>query len=860
MNSPELDEKRGLPRKRSKVSRACDSCRRKKIRCDAEYLVTLLKVTKVCNNCVKNTDTCTFSRTPLKRGPSKGYIRDLVDRMDELAVPYSLHSSVLKLSERPRLKLVDTELQKPTAPIAVPGAPTTLSGPLPAQLHPFTGHIPHISGAYGQTTLSGAQASHTAPSSMGAMKPVFHRLAFSSLPSSALPIILPPLLGPLPLTQSANLAVPLSTPGSGPISPHSSLTPDRERDRRIQGPLWKVPYEMPGSALGDTPLADSSRRLSVDLISLILTTGLRLRLPSLKPLVSINSELGPSDSDDDYYLVRSRTYSASLLPRNSVLSMLSLNGRINKSLSLNTAPTSQYAPPLYGAPGAGVPAPSFQDPVAVPLLSLEHNLHVYYAKFHGNFPVLPFSEAVMLRVVSNLSADASGQAMLVVQLFGTALNNLTHYQFVSLNNSIGLLRHFLSLYPFSHHGLAVKDDLLAVVFALLVLINYTVLLNGHGYSLGIAMTAAVFNDFKILENFTDLCRTAPRFDLDDIQVYLPRLYLCLCMIDNCYSLSFGCQSLLANCGVLFANLPHLLPPQAAGMPFHHNVQAARIIHELVRLRSAAIFSSHPQRYNSSWNVEVASTAPKSPVSNFASLFVNLIKDKYELYDYLHEVFNYLKDVRMHSSGSDDDADDEVTDNSYDYQLKFSRLIKKLTQSILNFANYISTIYSQTSSAGPAAYDLVNPFFNISYGQSFKLIKTCKLLVESLLEHVNDNELFTRSVKINNDLSISYNLLVSNLNNNLNAITNAKATLNNYASQNSSSQPAPTVAVNVSGLGFNSISLISSKLDLYNLTFNNVPASNGTSNGKRKRNLSLWKHEFMNTVISFVVREDIDGWY
>lgn len=54
------------PRKRSKVSRACDECRRKKIRCDASTDDDL------CSSCRRVGARCQFSRVPLKRGPSKG--------------------------------------------------------------------------------------------------------------------------------------------------------------------------------------------------------------------------------------------------------------------------------------------------------------------------------------------------------------------------------------------------------------------------------------------------------------------------------------------------------------------------------------------------------------------------------------------------------------------------------------------------------------------------------------------------------------------------------------------------------------------------------------------------------------------
>ncbi|KEQ74429.1 hypothetical protein M436DRAFT_43955 [Aureobasidium namibiae CBS 147.97] len=64
--------------KRSKVSRACDECRRKKIRCDA------LNEHETCTNCKRGNYTCAFSRQPLKRGPSKGYIKELAERLNAL--------------------------------------------------------------------------------------------------------------------------------------------------------------------------------------------------------------------------------------------------------------------------------------------------------------------------------------------------------------------------------------------------------------------------------------------------------------------------------------------------------------------------------------------------------------------------------------------------------------------------------------------------------------------------------------------------------------------------------------------------------------------------------------------------------
>ncbi|KAK0709800.1 hypothetical protein B0T26DRAFT_654454 [Lasiosphaeria miniovina] len=68
------------PRKRSKVSRACDECRRKKIKCDAQSEAT----EQPCSNCRRSNANCLFSRVPQKRGPSKGYIKELADRLNTI--------------------------------------------------------------------------------------------------------------------------------------------------------------------------------------------------------------------------------------------------------------------------------------------------------------------------------------------------------------------------------------------------------------------------------------------------------------------------------------------------------------------------------------------------------------------------------------------------------------------------------------------------------------------------------------------------------------------------------------------------------------------------------------------------------
>ncbi|KAJ1021251.1 hypothetical protein NDA18_005492 [Ustilago nuda] len=95
-------------RKRLRISRACDECRRRKTRCDIvgafpgepgnpltiSAAVPPLEsnmepkgemlILQPCMNCRRSEVTCSYSKRPLKRGPSKGYIKDLERRLNSL--------------------------------------------------------------------------------------------------------------------------------------------------------------------------------------------------------------------------------------------------------------------------------------------------------------------------------------------------------------------------------------------------------------------------------------------------------------------------------------------------------------------------------------------------------------------------------------------------------------------------------------------------------------------------------------------------------------------------------------------------------------------------------------------------------
>ncbi|KZP00590.1 hypothetical protein CALVIDRAFT_533589 [Calocera viscosa TUFC12733] len=64
------------PSKKRRIQRACDICRRKKIRCDGPQMPN-----NRCSNCLAYHHECTYVEAAKKRGPPKGYVEALENRL-----------------------------------------------------------------------------------------------------------------------------------------------------------------------------------------------------------------------------------------------------------------------------------------------------------------------------------------------------------------------------------------------------------------------------------------------------------------------------------------------------------------------------------------------------------------------------------------------------------------------------------------------------------------------------------------------------------------------------------------------------------------------------------------------------------
>ncbi|KAH3688550.1 hypothetical protein WICPIJ_000471 [Wickerhamomyces pijperi] len=138
LNEPDTADEESQ-RKRSKASRACDECRRKKVKCDA-MMTGNNTLEKPCTNCIKNGDQCLFERIQMKRGPTKGFGSSNRSRSNSRS---SRHSSISSMQSLQSMQSGSTQIVLPpltslTVPIdnhpSAPASPRGLSNPQLQQL------------------------------------------------------------------------------------------------------------------------------------------------------------------------------------------------------------------------------------------------------------------------------------------------------------------------------------------------------------------------------------------------------------------------------------------------------------------------------------------------------------------------------------------------------------------------------------------------------------------------------------------------------------------------------------------------------------------------------------------------------
>ncbi|ONH77862.1 Glucose transport transcription regulator RGT1 [Pichia kudriavzevii] len=376
------------PRKRSKVSRACDECRRKKVRCNAILDPNTNEIQKICTNCEKSNDKCTFTRVPLKRGPNKGYNKKNINTSSPNRDPRSRSNS------------------NPN--------PNSIPNPNPKSIK-----------------KSGSISGET-------NKPLSYLPISNEQNPSRQHFILPPLNSiPFrnPVEQNNQRPYPSSHPHPHPHphpqqhqqqqqqqqqplspSPQAELYPTQQQielrqhpqqhspqqnavSSNQQGIFWKVPVEMPSFS----PEAINSRRRrgSVESISSLSSSGSNKRLMTGKGSFSSNTKSGfgveASDSEDEFFsnnlnrLSRSN-FQVPFKLQHSRRGSVDTNNESNRSSlssigSLNLSQSQLQAQPQSPImPMSGVVLPPQVNDVRERIFTL---LDSYYKTLYPQYPLVP---------------------------------------------------------------------------------------------------------------------------------------------------------------------------------------------------------------------------------------------------------------------------------------------------------------------------------------------------------------------------------------------------------------------------------------------------------------------------------------
>ncbi|EDK45996.1 hypothetical protein LELG_04175 [Lodderomyces elongisporus NRRL YB-4239] len=748
------------PRKRSKISRACDACRKKKVKCNAEFSTTLNKVTKICNNCEKNVENCTFSRTPLKRGPSKGYTKDLEDRIDAIngksesrlssdGGSYNHHiqqntSSGISPSRPDGLALDDGKNSHSSSNLTnlqnrpLSQSLSSLGGTI--KLPPLMGYIPKsVPGIQGSGTIN-YEPDQLSPKN--AQRPLLSS-NYVQTQTQATPQA-PSSQAPSSQAPSSQAPPPQQQQGQGQGNSNATSPP-------IQGPFWKVPYEMPPAStshrssivnLSSSGQSHSRRKSSIDSITSNSTTNSRI------PLVRTPSSAMLSDSDsEDFYSIRSgtsiasrpmftRENSQSLSPRNSIVSLSSLNGRMNRSLHVGVPPQSPVGSSVVGSPYNFTPQPTQQQqiefsksnphqflstpqiaqinphqPHKLPMDLLKLDLEVYERTFAPTFPILQVSAETLISMIKSTGDEMPIEN--IVESFHLALNDLINFKTTEEYASISL---FFRLQLIASQS-KVNKYTRFIFAASLVVLNYTLLLKGVRYSPGIAMAAAFFGDLTPVEVY--LQKKSLKEPLDPLLIAFVRLYLTLVIIDSVSSLVEGTTKLVT--------LDSTATTLILGNDKENNLLTMECPILKDELCLTNILNDRKHLCNRTNGYEIKDELHTLSPDVLCTHFTNIIRRKYAVYQLI------LNETASNINLS-----------------TLTARLDVLASTVMHFANYLSTTTISNKS-------VVHPYLCASVVQLFYVVAFTKRIIS----HMQPTDEVS---KINHNLSISFNLLNLNLNN------------------------------------------------------------------------------------------------
>lgn len=549
-------------KKLKKASRACDQCRKRKIKCDVN------SNNAICINCTKNSEKCTFQRVQLKRGPSKGYNKKLSSSKSTASA---------------------------TAPASSPSAPAQGKGNYTLLLPPIAQYLPTVNDQPSQNTNPNktnnggpSTSSGGTPNISGANKQPFWKVpyhVFNNLPdrrdsmdssmyssdtesnnlkrprSSSIPPLLRNMSGSTSTSTTNSLLNSSNLIAQQPLYPYSQFSQQQQQQQQ------QLPINTPGLSIITSQNKHHSRNSSFSLIS--DTTS-----PMTNKPISIDQPKKRKRSNS----MKSTTSKRKNSNNSSIASPKTAATLLNQNISITTNS------PIINA--IHIDAIHIDEMTENKNLTINYGkisdidlVNTYYEFIHVNFPILPLNKKTLtndiLMVNTQLITNIHELNNYIIKWFRNSLevlvrislkknsklnndndnNNTNHdendnnYNQTILINSLNqCFQKVIDIYPKIKENEKNIDSKIKIVYlSNFLILNYILSFLGHDNSFVLGLSVTIFNEWNLQKKLlqSSIGNLVEKNDNENnYQIIFIRLYILLIFFDSMQSISFGTPKLI----------------------------------------------------------------------------------------------------------------------------------------------------------------------------------------------------------------------------------------------------------------------------------------------------------------------------
>lgn len=475
-------------KKRSKVSRACDSCRKKKIKCDAVLNQDSSSVEQKCSNCSKCNEICQFTRVPLKRGPVKGYNKKKNPSKND-----SVDSSA------------DNDTSPTVKPLVNLYSPVILP-PLNSLTSPSPGSSHQQQQVQPQLLNNQRSPSSNSIANNGLMS---QQTLFWKAPPSELPLPAAPGVDSRRLSMDSNFSFGrkrLNKPASPSYqsSDYSDSDDEFQNSKRLNRP-FQIPLDQQQFAAvtaNRTFSTSSSPRNSIHKSSFSNTNSLGSINRGFQNLMSYQQQ---QQQQQQQLLSSARSSVNSLISNGSKRQWQEIWNNINGLMDL------------------------------------------YYSKFHHQYPIMG-SKDIILNSCFKMDHE---EHLKIFELLETSLSilvNGTGYHILDIHNCFELISSFY----LSNEFIRVNKYAKEIFTTCLSILNLCVIFSGVRYSFGFSISFSYFRDWLVFNdpvddlNFNNLINCVMLDNLFSLYFGTPRGSTICFSIDDQFAINFFENGILTN--------------------------------------------------------------------------------------------------------------------------------------------------------------------------------------------------------------------------------------------------------------------------------------------------------------------------